>query len=1140
MPDNKITYSSELMVNFRKATIVAPQQQFQALQTQDGYALLFSIGSDNAFYVTQQSPGHATGWQQVDLSAALSAIHGDGKVRAKTFAVSQNLASKKFSIALAVTAGGKDYLYLSVNNITTAGNATPLAVTWTAVPYDDPDHPGMSPLIEQLYIAQAKKEEFIVVDISRSTFGKGASDLLERYYIDQQKADNRAWKNLVMGGDVEGGNIQTGVSSVMGRKAKDKVEGIYSLGNIGSSTQLVYAPLYNHRDPLAPPTISRFQMPAGATAIAVADTGDQGTDLFVAANGMLYYFAAAHQKDRAAGIKLLSNELFTNVTRLYASLSNGIYVVWGLNQANQVFYTSCRKEEIGKEGYWTVPMPILAGVTQVSPYLNTADTSNTFFAVTGDKFKKAVQSPVTSLWEFQDITLEAPRNAKAENFSSYTTRIQLTDSEDQILPDTELTIRASSKSAVYINHLYYVLTPKAITVKTDINGSITIVEAVEDLSGLRLFVGQEGAAEIEINPMEKPFQKLASLDTADKLEAATIEHHDGTSRKLITNATRDEMDDIAAANVSLGKVYNSVSQTALRYSAHTPNLLVSSMPATGNMMYLEGIGNTIFSDIGNILTWLATGVEHVIQLVQDTASNVWRFVVYIGGKVYQGVLDCVEKVVAAVKWVYEKIKTAIEDLIKFLEFLFMWKDFQRTKDVIHNITRRYLEYEIKQIPKYKKSFDDNIQQLIQTISDWAGIADGTDLGDIGKTSVRKQSKPAEGQSAPGSLLSSHYTNNASQGESLTTLKGRDISIKLIDNLLQALVKEGEVFLNAINQLQALLVAAPRLSLKEILKKIAGIFATNLLRGFQHLADALFNIIYDLGMALLDLLSENFRIPVVSDILEFFGVPSFSVLDLMCWMTAIPATLVCKLIAGQTPFKKGSFTDALINAPDMQTVVDLFKDSKRVTVSDRLMEGSKSDMYLAGHVTVGMATLLLAVVSVFEAADQTGSELFSYSSIGLGVIAAGMSLATALVSPRHPVENEAVMVIGMVLAALCLLNKGIFSSIIQKKFAASKETSKVARALNVSNPRAVGAFLDALLSIAAAGLTGYHFYELSKKPADRERSQAIIEETSNVTAYLTRISYAGAVRGVPYCLPLLAVFNACTGGLHIATAKVESA
>lgn len=1130
MPNNKITYSSELMVNFRKATIVAPQQQFQALQTPDGYALLFSIGSDNAFYVTQQSPGLATGWQQLELSEGLSALHGNRPVKAKTFAVSQNLVSKKFSIALAVTVEGKDYLYLSAGNITTADNTTPLPLTWTAVPYDDPGHPNMSPIIEHLYIAQAKKEEYIVVDISRSTFDKGASDLLERYYIDQQKTGNRAWKNLVMGGDVEGGNIQTGVSSVMGRKAKDKVEGIYSLGHIGNSTQLMYAPLYNHRDPLAPPTISRFQMPAGATAIAVADTGDQSTDLFVAADGGLYYFAAAHQKDRAAGIKLLSNELFTGVTRLYASLSNGVYVVWGLNQANQVFYTSCRKEEIGKEGYWTIPMPILAGVTQVSPYLNIADTSNTFFAVTGDKFKKAIQSPVTSLWEFQDITLEAPRNAKAESFSSYTTRIQLTDSEDQILPDTELTIRASSKSAVYINHLYYVLTPKAITVKTDLNGSITIVEAVEDLSGLRFFIGQEGAAEIEINPMEKPFQKLASLDTADKLEAATIEHHDGSSRKLITNATRDEMDDIAAANVSLGKVYNSVSQTALRYSAHTPNLLVSSMPVTGNMMHLEGIGNTFLSDLGNIFTWLATGVEHVIQLVQDTASNVWRFVVYIGGKVYQGVLDCVEKVVAAVKWIYEKIKTAIEDLIKFLEFLFMWKDFQRTKDVLHNLTRRYLEHEINQLPNYKKSLGGNIQQLIEIINKWAGMED---LGDIGTAPVRKGSKPAEGQSAPGSLLSSHYANNASQGMALTVFKSRDININLIERLLQTLIKEGEVFLHAINQLQALVQQAFQLSLEDILKKIAAIFAGNLLQGFQHLADALFDILYEVGTELLGLLDQKLHIPVVSDILEFFGVPAVSALDLMCWITAIPATLVSKIVCNKAPFSERGAADVLINAPDLQTIIEFNK------APSQLLNNSSGNLYFYGHLVTGLATTMLGGFNALEALDSENS-ILTATCVTLGVMAAGMNFVTACWEPRYPIENQVAWWFNAVVGSLCLVNKGFFSGLVQKHVISAETAGKVKKVFGSNDHRFIGAVIDSILALVAAGITGYHFHELKEKSGNKERTQALLEESANVSAYLTRICYMGAVRKIPVLVKLVFVFGVCTGGLHISTAIVEEA
>lgn len=1135
MPNNKITYSSELMVNFRKSTTVAPQQKFQALQTPDGYALLFSIGTDHVCYVTQQSPGLPTGWQQVDLSSRLSAIHNNRPVIAKTFAVSQNLVSKKFSIALAITVDGKDYLYLSLGNLTLTDNSIPLQLSWTAAPYDDPDHPGLSPIIEHLYIAQGKKEEFLVVDISRRNFEKAATELLERYYIDQRKPGNRAWNNMARGGDV-----QADVSSRLGRRAGDKVDGIYSLGTIGNETQLLYAQVYNPKDRYAPPFVGRFQMPPGATAIAVADTGAFTTDLFVAADRSLYFFAAYNQDNDAAGQRLLSSDLFANVTQLYAYASNDIYVVWGLNQANQVFYTSCRRSDILQPQHWTIPMPILSGVTQVSPYLNAADTSNTFFAIAGNKFQKAVQSTMTSLWDFQDIALQAPPNTKAEKYSSYTTRIQLTDEEDRILPDTALKIRSSSRSTVYINQLYYVLTPEAITVRTDVYGCITVVEAVQDLSGVRLFVKQENGAEIEINPMDKPFKKLARLDSAGKLKDAAIEHHDGTTKKLISSeATDDDLQEVARANASLSNVYNNVSRNALKHAPHGSNLLVMSMPPTGNKMYLEGVGFTNFVDVGNIFRWLETGVSHIIQLVHDTASNVWRFVVTIAGKIYQGVLDCVEKVVGAVKWIYEKIKTAIEDLIKFLEFLFQWKDFQRTKDVLHNFSSRYIEHEISRIPDYKKAFDGCIQQLIKTINDWAGITDWQGLGETGDAGIHKKAKPAEGQTAPGALLSSHYENNAADGELQTALQGRDLSEKLVKALLDVLVKEGEVFANVISQFQDLAVQIPRLSLKEVLQKIAAIFAGNLLKGFQHLADALFDIIHELALELQDLLHRKIRIPVVSDILEYFGVPSLSALDLMCWITAIPATLASKLIANEAPFKDDSFSRSLINAPSLQAITDLYKTHRNGTPVG-LLTGRNSDLYFNAHLATGIATTMLAGFTVLEALDPSGNEILAYTCIGLGVIAAAMNVISGIIVPKHPIENEGVQIANVVVASLCLLNKGIFSKKVQSCFADGEATSSIKKFFKVSDPRSVGAIVDGILAIIAAGFTGYHFHELSQKTDSKERNQALIEEGSNVAAYLTRISYAGAVNKVPLCAPVLAFCCASAGGLHIAAAIVEKA
>ena len=51
-----VTSSSELMQNYIQSDILQPQKKFIALQTDSGTSLLFSVGTDDAFYVTKELP----------------------------------------------------------------------------------------------------------------------------------------------------------------------------------------------------------------------------------------------------------------------------------------------------------------------------------------------------------------------------------------------------------------------------------------------------------------------------------------------------------------------------------------------------------------------------------------------------------------------------------------------------------------------------------------------------------------------------------------------------------------------------------------------------------------------------------------------------------------------------------------------------------------------------------------------------------------------------------------------------------------------------------------------------------------------------------------------------------------------------
>src|SRR5262245_29557564 len=108
----KIAFDSELMENQKHAVVMAPDLVFEVLQSQDGEALSFSIGTDNIFYLTREVTETSTGWNKIDLSSALSSQHGGAVVAGKTFSVAQNAQTLGIDLVLVLTVGGVDFLYL--------------------------------------------------------------------------------------------------------------------------------------------------------------------------------------------------------------------------------------------------------------------------------------------------------------------------------------------------------------------------------------------------------------------------------------------------------------------------------------------------------------------------------------------------------------------------------------------------------------------------------------------------------------------------------------------------------------------------------------------------------------------------------------------------------------------------------------------------------------------------------------------------------------------------------------------------------------------------------------------------------------------------------------------------------------------
>jgi hypothetical protein len=1121
--NNTITFSSELMKNYKQAAIMSPEEKFEALQTDNGHALLFSVGTDKTFYVTQEISGHDTGWEKTDLSSALIAKDFAGKdnITCKTFEIAQNAQNGSIGIAMVINDTQNDHLYLCLGNSNTDTSWLDNPA-WIAYTYDDAAHPVSTLIIPNVFISEtASNDQYIVVDSVRDP--DSPEKLVYRHYIDTDKADGYAWHPHDLPFDLE---ADSNYASSLGRQKGQYIDGMYTFGQVDGASQFAYQPLYNVWNPTIPPSPARLNLPGNIVPEAMAPLrkSDFSTDLFVSANSGLYYFSSANQKDNATATLLYTHEMFHSLRKLFAFNSDGNIIVWGLNADDEIFYTACPVSQITQAAAWSHPLPILTQVDMVSPYVNKVNNGNAFFAVAGNELKVVTQSPHTTSWKSSNVMLPALDTDKAHKFSSYTTRIQLNDENDQPLSNTPVSLSASTRTPVYINHLYYILDNTPILVNTDQLGSITIVEWVDSLTGTQFMISEGNSQTVSINPMETPFNKIAALNTADSLKNATITSYDGSTQPLVdSSVSSTDLQTVASGNQQLADCYDTVSTTAPQLlTVPTAQKRVSKKQFKAANTFYAAVPVTLTSSsdpievaAGDLYNWLKSGIESVIQIVKDAASGAWHFIANIAGQVYRAVLNSVETIVGAVEWLFNAIKTAIEDLIAFLEFLFEWADITRTKKVMKNLATLFLHNQVDSLPAVKQQFNDAVNDAITAINNWAGMDDLTGLGSAASEPVNKNSTPSSGSNSSSTYLTHHFQNNAGN----ISLKGSagdpDPTQNLIDTLLNTLSQEGQILGEVITQLEALASDITSLSLTQVLERLMAILADGVLESAANVIDALIDLLQQLGNTILSILSTPIHIPVISDILNDFGVPDMSMLDLFCWVCAVPATLIFKLANNSAPFPDDSNTSFLINADDYNDVVEAFaapentfSRSTAALASTSTMPASvQNSVFVIGHTFSGFFTLMSSFVTSFEAAEETGDNPWSTPSMILGTLSGASNALASNLVPKMPTKNTAINWLNNVTTGLGYLNMMIFSGPAQDKFASS---TSVFSSFKVNDSRATGAIIDASLAIPALIGTVWHYTELSKDPASSERSQAIVEETSNIMSYLGREQYAIAV------------------------------
>lgn len=396
------------------------------------------------------------------------------------------------------------------------------------------------------------------------------------------------------------------------------------------------------------------------------------------------------------------------------------------------------------------------------------------------------------------------------------------------------------------------------------------------------------------------------------------------------------------------------------------------------------------------------------------------------------VVETVNAVVDGVKWVFDVLKTGWDYVVKFVKFLFNWNDVKRTKQVLHNITNLFLKHQISQLDGHRVTFGNKIDDVADSLRDWAGISDWSSLGDVaGKPPAGSGQDPSKGLDGTSLLFANHYRSQVNKLEVLSVLldSSPDEAADLIQILLNAISDQGEVLSQVFDDLQELLKKVAKLSVTEILKGIAGIIGSAALSSVKVVVYALFRVLISLADSAISLLDAKLHIPIISDILNAIGVPDISFLDLFCWIAAVGYTVLYKVIQGKAPFPDTSDVRAMIAAkswPELQSVFS----KKSAAITDGPVDGLSDIerlMHVTGHSVSDFFLFTTNFLAGFEAALPSGDNALATPSGIMGLIVFATEAVATNIAPRYPVENEAVGGVAWATFSAILVNQLLFGA-----------------------------------------------------------------------------------------------------------------
>ncbi|KAH6972772.1 hypothetical protein BKA56DRAFT_676586 [Ilyonectria sp. MPI-CAGE-AT-0026] len=1027
----QIIGKSEVMKNQKHAEVLSPTKTFDVLQTPEGNSPFFSIGTDNVFYVTREVNQTQTGWTRVDLSSPISALQGGAAIAVKTFALAQNPKTQMFDVAVIITISGNDLLHMSTNHSNTAADWAS-GITWTEIAFDAVGVSIPNPfVVSDVYLMTIADPDVesqagtltCFVDVIHSP--TDPQQLLGRYYV----ASSGLTKWVPHPWAV---NLRAEfIDSCLGRREKDEIPCIYTFGTLEDTKELIFVPEYNFWDPNLQPALASGY-----------------SNLFVAAASGLYVFSPNAQYDGASGTLVVPDatiggvDMFANITSLAAYTAGNKTVVWALGQQGQLFHVDCTAGEETTPSAWSTPVPFSANINQFAFFLNAASTNIVLFAYSsGQDILQFTQQP-SGEWVQRNILMPPGESSKYVEFTSFTTRIALQDDYGSPIPFQNINITSEVPVSVYINDAYHVLGPTIpITVQTDCGGSVTVIQETNTLGAVKLTATVDGPSPVSstVDPLTNASAKLQSIQSGDDLANITIPTDDGSQKPLISSTVSSDTRNAAAQALTQlmqaksgidAKSQSNTTVNGTGGSVDPPSSTTASPNPQSNPPAVDANTPTASSPTGSS-TWTVDLLEHSVEIAAEDffqflklatqavsefvvhfANEAWHFVATIGTDVYHAVPDTLVAVVNAVEFVFQKLEVAFEDLVRWLGFIFSWQDIKRSHSVMKYTLKAQIQNFIDSIDVVATNIDTFFVDAENIVNGWAGVTDpGESMG-----TQQKQTNQVQGSDSPQAHWALYHTQNGTDSAQVTNSEqpGGDFSsVEKILADLDALVTDqiDDIKTVAIQIKTEIADHIHDLTPIEIIQKILAIAADLLLKTAKDVLVTVLDVFKLIVQEAFNMFDAPLDIPVLSQVYKLITGDELTIIDLVCLVSAIPATIIYKIICGKAPFPDdttvqsytGSGAIQPISIPSLSSVPQQATTSaasfvqvpQQFAMREAVNGVPPKTMFLSADETSPSAAEPSAAPTSDQSQESSPLEtlqvFFNYSTVGSGSLLAMLSL-----------------------------------------------------------------------------------------------------------------------------------------------------